>query len=72
MSSDSQHEAVDRLPGPTPCSSQGTNSLPFLGLGLHICVMGTNPWARLNSWIILAEPMDVKGIALNGVYTGTD
>lgn len=33
-SQDQQHPAAIRKP---------TQGLPFLGLGLHICVMGTNP-----------------------------
>lgn len=68
MSSDSQQEAVDRLPGPTPCRDQGTKSLPFLGLRLPI-LRWAQTHAGLISQVILAEPRDVNGIALNGVYT---
>lgn len=45
--SESQWEAVGRLPRTTSCPHQGTKSLPFLGLSLHICITGTNP-CRVN------------------------
>lgn len=45
--SESQWEAVGRLPRTTSCPDQGTKSLPFLGLSLHICITGTNP-CRVN------------------------